>query len=98
SEGEIFSTKTGSLKLIVDRKHPTVWVQAGKTTRLREVPVGSNLPMIYSDLGVYASERMGTPCDELQPRCDKLPQPARQSTAFLPAAICHVISFSIGSA
>jgi hypothetical protein len=65
SEGEIFSTKSGSLKMIVDRKHPTVWVQASKSTRLREVPVADNLPMIYSDLGVYAAERMGTPCDDL---------------------------------
>jgi hypothetical protein len=65
SEGEIFSTRSGSLKMIIDRKHPTVWVQAGKSTRLREVPVADNLPMIYSDLGVYSAERMGTPCDDL---------------------------------
>jgi hypothetical protein len=65
SEGEIFSTKNGSLKMIIDRKQATTWVQAGKATKLREVPVNENLPLVYNELGVYLGEKMGTPCDEL---------------------------------
>jgi hypothetical protein len=64
SEGEIFSTRTGSLRLIIDKSKPTVWIERGKSTSLREVPVGENLPLIYNELGVYEGERLGTPCDD----------------------------------
>jgi hypothetical protein len=64
SEGDIFSTKTGSLRLILNKQELT-WV-AGKTRlRLTNVPVDDNHVMIYTDLGVYAGEPLGTPCDEL---------------------------------
>jgi hypothetical protein len=65
SEGEIFSTRTGSLRLIIDKSKPTVWIERGKATTLREVPVAENLPLIYNELGVYVGERLGTPCDDL---------------------------------
>jgi hypothetical protein len=65
SEGEIFSTKTGSLRLIVDRAHPSVWIEGKRTVTLRAVPVEENLPLIYNELGVYLGEKMGTPCDDL---------------------------------
>lgn len=65
SEGEIFSTKTGSLRLIVDHAKASVWIENGKSVVLRGVPVDENLQLIYNELGVYLGERMGTPCDDL---------------------------------
>jgi hypothetical protein len=29
------------------------------------VPVDANRIMIYTDLGVYAGQRLGTPCDDM---------------------------------
>jgi hypothetical protein len=63
SEGDIFATKTGSLRLILDKSESS-WIQNDKAKALRVVPVGDNLPMIYNELGVYGSERLGTPCDD----------------------------------
>ena len=65
SEGDIFSTKTGSLRLVLD-KHETIWVQSEKKTKLVFLdPVEDNHVMIYTDLGVYTGEPLGTPCDDL---------------------------------
>jgi hypothetical protein len=64
SEGEIFATKTGSLRLILDKKQSS-WVQGEKAMALTLVPVEQNYQMIYNDLGVYAGVRLGTPCDDL---------------------------------
>jgi hypothetical protein len=65
SEGEIFATRSGSLRLVLDRTHPPTWTEGGRTTELRAVPVGENLPLIYNELGVYQGERLGTPCDDM---------------------------------
>jgi hypothetical protein len=64
SEGDIFATKTGSMRLILDKKESS-WMASKKTTPLRLVPVEDNLGVIYNELGVYTGERMGTPCDDL---------------------------------
>lgn len=64
SEGDIFATKTGSMRLIIDKKESS-WTASKKTTPLRVIPVEDNLAMIYNELGVYAGERLGTPCDDL---------------------------------
>ncbi|HZS40716.1 MAG TPA: hypothetical protein VFF06_27975 [Polyangia bacterium] len=64
SEGDIFATKTGSLRLIVDKRQSS-WIEREKTTSLTMVPVEKNYAMIYNDLGVYAGVRLGTPCDDL---------------------------------
>jgi hypothetical protein len=64
SEGDIFSTKSGSLRLVLSKKEST-WVEKDKKTPLTIVPVEDNLPMIYGELGVYLGERLGTPCDDL---------------------------------
>ena len=34
-------------------------------TSVTPVPVEDNAVMIYSDLGVYAGENLGTPCDDM---------------------------------
>jgi hypothetical protein len=64
SEGEIFSTKRGELRLVVDRNAPSQWIENKKKTELRAVPVEENLPLIYNELGVYTGARLGTPCDD----------------------------------
>lgn len=64
SEGDIFATKTGSMRLILDKKE-TAWTAPGKSTPLRLVPIEENLAMIWNELGVYAGEKLGTPCDDL---------------------------------
>ena len=65
SEGEVFSTKKGDLRLLVDKVQASTWVQGGKKVQLRAVPLEENLPLIYSDLGVYEGQRLGTPCDDI---------------------------------
>jgi hypothetical protein len=64
SEGEIFATKSGSLRLVLD-KHESLWVQGKSQVKLVMLPVEDNVILIYTDLGVYAGEPLGTPCDDL---------------------------------
>jgi len=65
SEGEIFSTKKGDLRLVLDKAKSSVWIEnTKKSLELRQVPVEENLPLIYNDLGVYEGIRLGTPCDD----------------------------------
>lgn len=64
SEGDIFATKSGELRLVLD-KHETTWIQSEKKTKLVYLPVEDNHVMIYTDLGVYTGEPLGTPCDDL---------------------------------
>ncbi|MET0402920.1 MAG: hypothetical protein ABW123_10975 [Cystobacter sp.] len=64
SKGEIFSTKRGELRLVVERESPSIWVENKKKLELRAVPVEENLPLIYNELGVYTGARLGTPCDD----------------------------------
>jgi hypothetical protein len=64
SEGEIFATKKGELRLVVDRAASSTWIENKKKTELRSVPVDENLPLIYNELGVYTGARLGTPCDD----------------------------------
>jgi hypothetical protein len=64
SEGDIFSTKTGELRLVLNRNEST-WIEKKTPTKLIPVPVEDNHVMIYTDLGVYTGEPLGTPCDDL---------------------------------
>ncbi|MCY1076902.1 hypothetical protein [Archangium lansingense] len=64
SEGEIFATKKGELRLLVDRAAPSSWIENKKKIELRAVPIEENLPLIYNELGVYTGARLGTPCDD----------------------------------
>jgi hypothetical protein len=65
SAGEIFTTKAGDLRLLIDREKQSEWVKGEKKTTLRLVPIEENYPVIYNELGVYAGERFGNPCDDL---------------------------------
>lgn len=67
SEGEIFSTPSASLRLLVDTsgRRESTWIAEEKRTKLLLVPVAQNMPMIYNELGVYSGQRLGNPCDDL---------------------------------
>jgi len=70
SAGDIFSTKSGDLRLILDsgkdeNAKEGVWLQNEKPLKLTIVPIDANIAMIHNELGVYAGERMGMPCDDL---------------------------------
>jgi len=66
SQGEIFSTKTGDLRLIVGPGGTqSTWVKGAARTSLLAVPVQENLRMIWTELGVYAGEKRSNPCDDL---------------------------------
>jgi hypothetical protein len=64
SAGDIFATKTGELRLILNQGE-SLWQVKGKPTKLISLPVDENHVMIYSELGVYTGDRLGTPCDDL---------------------------------
>jgi hypothetical protein len=66
SEGDIFITKAGKLRLVLD-KHETSWIEGKTATKLVEVSFDtpSTVPLIYRELGVYAGEMLGTPCDDV---------------------------------
>jgi hypothetical protein len=64
SQGDIFTTKKGELRLVLDRKKPS-WFAGKAETELIGLPIEDNHVLIYTDLGVYAGQRLGTPCDDL---------------------------------
>jgi hypothetical protein len=64
SQGDIFSTKKGELRLVLDRQNP-IWAAGKAETALVKLPLDENVVLIYTDLGVYAGQRLGTPCDDL---------------------------------
>ncbi len=64
SAGDVFSTKSGNLRLILDQK-VSVWHAGTKDLPLTLLPVEDNARMIYAELGVYLGKRLGTPCDDL---------------------------------
>jgi hypothetical protein len=64
SQGEIFATKSGKLRLVLDKRE-SLWIAGKKETKLLSLPIDENAVMIYSQLGVYSGQRLGTPCDDL---------------------------------
>ena len=64
SAGDVFATKSGELKLVLG-KNEASWVHGKKATDLILLPLEENAQLIYSDLGVYSGQPLGTPCDLL---------------------------------
>jgi hypothetical protein len=62
SGGDIFVTRTGKLRLILE-KETSYWVEGSRTTDLINLPLEDNLLVIYNQLGVYLGQPYGTPCD-----------------------------------
>jgi hypothetical protein len=67
SMGQVFSTKTGDLRLVnttdESSKGTTTWVRGEKRTTLLKLDVDVNSPVIFNDLGVY--KFTGTLCDNI---------------------------------
>lgn len=64
SEGDVFATRSGELRLVLD-KQQSFWVKGKARLTLKLIPLEDNVRLIYSELGVYAGEPLGTPCDIL---------------------------------
>ncbi len=65
SAGDIFSTKSGDLRLLIDREKASEWIQPRRRTPLRYLEPEDNLHLIYAELSVYAGQRLGSPCDDM---------------------------------
>lgn len=65
TEGDIFSTASGDLRLVAGSSGMAEWVKNNKRTQLVDVPVDTNVGLIYNELGVYTRLRLGQPCDDL---------------------------------
>ena len=70
SEGKIFASKSGVLRLILRSENgvpakTAEWIKGKKRTLLTVVPIRNNRQLIYKDLGVYEGKRSGLPCDDL---------------------------------
>jgi len=66
SAGQVFSTKTGQLRLVVgtsERGKDVTWVKGVNRTPLVYLEVGDNGPLVYRDLGIYRA--LGTICDNV---------------------------------
>ncbi len=63
SEGDIFSSTKGELRLILEHGQ-SWWIVKKMRTPLTVVPVENNQALIHNDLGVFLGQRYGTPCDD----------------------------------
>lgn len=65
--GEVFSTKTGDLRLVKTTSNgsviETVWIKGEKRTELLKLDLDINSPIIFSELGIY--KFTGTICDNV---------------------------------
>ena len=64
TEGDIFVTKAGKLRLVLS-KGEHVWLEGKKQVKLTPLDPSDNHVLIYSELGVYEGQPLGTPCDDL---------------------------------
>ena len=64
TKGDIFSTKAGELRLVTSGTEAT-WIARRVRTPLTIVPIEDNHILVYTDLGVYTGDNLGTPCDDL---------------------------------
>ncbi|HEY5938260.1 MAG TPA: hypothetical protein VIU61_26595 [Kofleriaceae bacterium] len=67
SAGDIFSTKSGDLRLVADhgseKTPPALWIKGEKRTELLRLDLDINSPLIFRGLGIY--KFLGTLCDNL---------------------------------
>jgi len=63
NEGEIFATALGSLRIAIDKEDEAYWIQGQQRKTLVRVPI--ELPFIFGPLGMYARQKIGTPCDDI---------------------------------
>ncbi len=70
SNGKIFATKSGKLRLILSYDRPYkhsvekgTWISKKKRRELVVLPIASNRELIYHELGAYDADYFGTPCE-----------------------------------
>lgn len=67
SAGEVFSTKTGDLRLVatntVGKEREASWVRGERRVELLTLDLWINSPIIFSELGIY--KFIGTVCDNV---------------------------------
>lgn len=65
SAGEVFSTKSGDLRLVLADGQPKsgTWIKGAKKTELVVLDTDRDSPVIFKELGIYGF--MGTICDDL---------------------------------
>jgi hypothetical protein len=63
SVGEIYATKKGELRFVMDPNKAS-WIRGAAKTELTIIPIEANVSLIYGELGVYDGS-LGTPCDDL---------------------------------
>lgn len=67
SAGEVFATKSGDLRLVINDDGTTpktaTWVKGGKKTTLTILDMQQDEPIIFKELGIYSF--LGTICDDL---------------------------------
>jgi hypothetical protein len=65
--GDVFSTKSGDVRFVVDAndsaKNSAYWIKGDKKHELTILDRDANSRVIFKDLGIYTF--LGTPCDEL---------------------------------
>lgn len=64
AKGDIFATKSGELRLVMSGAEGA-WVKGKTKQALSIISIEDNHILLYSDLGVYTGEKLGTPCDDL---------------------------------
>jgi hypothetical protein len=66
SAGEVYSTKSGDVRFVIDatdpKKNAAYWVKGEKKNPLFLLDTDVNSHVIWADLGIY--QFIGTPCDE----------------------------------
>ncbi len=67
SAGEVYSTRSGDVRFVIDTndatKNTAAWIKGAKRIPLSLLDVDVNSHIIWADLGIY--QFLGTPCDEL---------------------------------
>ncbi len=65
SDGKIFATQRGKLRLLLDNKRQSeaMWIEGKKQHKLVVLPLIKNRELIYTGLGLYDAELMGTLCE-----------------------------------
>ncbi len=65
SEGTIFATADGELRLILEagRSSGATWISDGEERELTVLPLHDNAELIYRDLGMYRGKDLGSLCE-----------------------------------
>ena len=63
SEGKIFSTNNGKLRLLTGQR--AVWISGKTNVKLKELPIDKNEDLIFNQLGAYDGQSLGSVCEDI---------------------------------